>query len=91
MNPKAPIEVVIAGLLSGGVLIPKRPCNLVAPPASACSCDLRRENPHIEPETLRLDPPLLSGMPPIPTSGVNWAKHCIHYENGSAYANCMPR
>ena len=53
MNPKAPIEVVIAGLLSGGVLIPKRPCNLVAPPASACSCDLRRENPHIEPETLR--------------------------------------
>jgi hypothetical protein len=67
MNPKAPIVVVIAGLLTGEVLIPERRCDLAAPPESAMGCETKRERPHIEPEALRLEAPLPSGAPPLPT------------------------
>ena len=68
MNPKAPIVVVIAGLLTGEVLIPERRCDLAAAPDSAVGCEAKRERPHIEPEPLSLQAPKPSGPPPFATA-----------------------
>ena len=58
---------MIAGLLTGEALIPERRGDLAAPPDSAIGCESKRERPHVEPDTLKLQAPKPSGPPPFAT------------------------